>query len=198
MVLLRALTRVLEVLLMIALGLVCLGIAMYCLDGLVSLGSVRPDRLLHLPTFRDHVGHFLAQIAAAGSTAALALAGGVVAVLLGLLVLIGTLRSSKERLVILRSSGNDGTLAARPGTVRTMAQALAEQAGGATSIQRPRIKLGRRGTRGHISVVATRTRTSDANDVQTEITNQLQPLIEPFNLKPRVRVHEGERGNRVQ
>jgi hypothetical protein len=53
---------------------------LYCVDGLISLGSIRPDRLLHLRSVRHHVGRFLTQITAPGSTAGLALAAGVVAV----------------------------------------------------------------------------------------------------------------------
>ena len=187
MVLLRALARAIGTALMLALALVCLGVALYCLDALISLGSIRPDRLLHLPTVRRHVGHFLAQLAAPGSTAALALAGGVVAVLIGLVLLIGVLRSGKERLLLI-DQGSDGTLAARPRTVRMMAQALAEQASGATSIKRPKLKLSRRGTRGRMTVNAASTPTSDQGQVRAAVTEQLKPLTEPFHLRTRVRL----------
>jgi hypothetical protein len=198
MVVLRALARVIGTLLMLVLALICLGVALYCLDGLISLGSVRPDRLLRLPSVRHHVGHFLAQIAAPGPTAGLALAGGVVAVLVGLLVLIGTLRSTREGLVVLRSDGQDGTLAARRGALRAMAQALAEQAGGATHITRPKLKLSRRGTRGRLNVTASRSRSSVPGEVEAAVRSQLEPLTGPFGLRPRVQVREGERGERVQ
>jgi hypothetical protein len=198
MLLLRALARIIGMLLMLALALVCLGVALYCLDGLISLGSIRPDRLLHLPTVRHHVGHFLAQIAAPGSTAGLALAGGVVVVLLGVLVLIGTLRSTRERLVILPGSGSDGTLAARPRTVRAMAQALAEQAVGATAIKRPTLKSSRRGTRGRLNLTASRSPTSDPKAVEAAVLGQLEPITGPFGLRARVQVREGQAGERVQ
>ena len=197
MVVLRALSRVIGMLLMLALALACLGVALYCLDALISLGSIRPDRLLHLPSVRHHLGHFLTQIAAPGTTADLALAGGVVAVLIGLMLLAGVLRSSRERLVGL-ASGRDGSLAARPRTIRAMAQALAEQAPGATSIQRPQLKLSRRGTRGRLKVTAARTPTSDRREVQAAVTRQLEALSGPFHLRARVRVRDGERGERVQ
>jgi hypothetical protein len=198
MVLLRPFARLIGMLLMIALALVCLGVALYCLDGLIGLGSIRPDRLLHLPSVRHHVGHVLAQLAAAGKTADLALAGGVVAVLLGLLVLIGTLRPTRERLVVLRSEGGDGTLAARPRALRAMAQALAEQAVGATGVKRPKLNLSRRGTRGRLDVTASRSRTSDPEQVKAAVTSQLEPLTGPFSLRPRVQVRDGEAGERVQ
>ena len=197
MVLLRMFAQLIGMLLALALALVCLGVALYCLDGLISLGSIRPDRLLHLPDVRQHVGHFLAQIAAAGSTADLALAGGVVAVLVGVVLLIGTLRSSRERLVVLDST-DDGVLAAQPRTLRAMVQALAEQASGATSIKRPRLKLSRRGTRGRLMVAASRTRTSDASEVESAIDRLIEPISGPFHLRTRVQVREGEAGERVQ
>ena len=197
MVLLRLLARVVGMLLMLALALVCLGVALYCLDGLISLGSIRPDHLLHLPDVRRHVGHFLAQIAAPGTTAGLALAGGVVTVLLGLVLLVGTLRSSRERLVVL-DNGTDGVLAAQPRTLRAMVQALAEQASGATSINRPKLKLSRRGTRGRLTVAASRSRTTDASEVETAVGRLIEPISGPFHLRTRVQVREGEAGERVQ
>ena len=196
MLLLRTLSRLIGVLLMVALALVCLGVALYCLDGLVSLGSIRPDRLLHLPRFNHHVGHFLAQIAASGSTAGLALAAGVVAILIGLLLLLGVLRSSKERLVVLKS-GQDGTLAARSRTMRVMVQSLAEHASGTTAIKRPKLKLSRRGTRGRVIVTASRAVSSDASEVEATLTEKIEPLSGPFHLRPRIRLHVGERGERV-
>ncbi len=168
MLLLRLPARVVGLLLMLALALVCLGVALYCVNALISLGSVRPDRLLHLSSVRHHVGHFLTQIAAPGSTADLALAGGVVAVLIGLVLLAGILRSSKERLVVL-DRGSDGTLAVRPRTLRAMAQALADQTSGATAVKRPRLKLSRRGTRGRLTVNASRSRTGDPDELKAAV-----------------------------
>jgi hypothetical protein len=197
-IVLRGLARLIGMLLMFALALVCLGIAMYCLNGLISLGSIRPDRLLHLPTVRRHVGHFLAQIAAPGPTADLALAGGVVSVCLGLLVVGGTLRSTRQRLILLRSDRRQGTLAARPRTLRAMAQALAEQAAGVTAIKRPTLTSSRRGTRGRLSISVSRSRGSDPREVQAAVATQLELITGPFGLRPRVKVREGEAGERVQ
>jgi len=61
---LRALTRLVGTLWMLALALLGLGLALYCFDGFISLGSARRDRLLGLPSVRRHVGHFLGQLAA--------------------------------------------------------------------------------------------------------------------------------------
>lgn len=197
MVLLRALSRVAGTLLMLALALLALGIALYCLDALIPLGSARPDRVINLPGIRRHVEHFLDQLAAGGPTARLALVCGLGAMMLGILVLLGTLRSSRQRLAVL-GVVDGGTLAARPRTLRTIARTLAERADGATSVKRPRIRLSRRGTRGRLKVNATRARTSQRREVEQAIKDKLDPVSRPFSLRPQVRVRLGERGERVQ
>jgi hypothetical protein len=196
--LLRAMARLIGSLLMVVLALLGLGVAAYCFDGFISLGSLRPDRLLGLSSVRRHVGHFLSQIAAPGNTAALALICGVGAMLIGLLLLRGLLRSPKERLVVLDGNADGATLAARPRTLRTMARALAEQAPGITNVKRPRLSLSRRGTRGRLRVAASHARTSERRDVQQAVTTQLEPISTPFHLRSRVRLHVGQRGERVQ
>jgi hypothetical protein len=198
MLALRALTRLLGMLWMLVLALVGLGFAVYCFDGFISLGSARPDRLLSLPAARTHVGRFLDQIAAAGPTAALALLGGLVALLIGLLLLAGILRSRKERMAVLEYNQDSGTLAAKPRTLAAMGRALAEQAPGATNIARPRLKLSRRGQRGRMTVRVARSRSADARSVESAIKERLAPLSGPFHLTPKVRVRVGERGERVQ
>ncbi len=195
---LRAVVRVVEMLWMLALALLGLGLAMYCFDGFISLGSARPDRLLALPSVRRRIGHFLDQITASGPTAGLALLCGLGAVLLGLLLLLGTLRSRRERLVVLDRSAADGTLAARPRTLGEMSRALAALAPGATTVKRPKLKLSRRGTRGRLQVTASRTQTSDRHVVQQAVKDQLEPISGPFGLRARVRVRLGREGERVQ
>jgi hypothetical protein len=198
----KALVRLVGMLLMLALALMALGIAFYCLDGVITLGSVRPDRLLHLSSVRRHIGHFLDQVAADGSTAGLALVCGVGAMALGGLLIAGLLRSPKQRLGILSADDADdtanGTLAARPRVLRDMSRALAEQAPAATSIDRPKLRLARRANRGRLTMTVSRTRTSDPADVERNVAERLEPISGPFRLTPRVRVRLGERGERVQ
>src|ERR1700727_3903961 len=98
---LRPLVRLIGVLWMFGLALLGLAIALYCVDALVGLGSIRPDRLLHLPAVRRHVGRFLNQLAAPGGTAGLALLCGLGAMLIGILLLLGVLGRRKQRLAIL-------------------------------------------------------------------------------------------------
>jgi hypothetical protein len=198
----KALVRLVGMLLMLALALLALGIAFYCLDGLITLGSARPDRLLHLSSVRLHVGHFLDQIAAGGSTAGLALAGGVGAMALGGLLIAGLLRSPKQRLAVLSADDADdtanGTLAARPRALRDMSIALAERAPAATRIQRPKLRLARRSHRGRLTMTVSRTPTSDPADVERNVTERLEPISSPFRLTPRVHVRLGEQGERAQ
>ncbi|MGI8412359.1 MAG: hypothetical protein ACR2QA_07665 [Solirubrobacteraceae bacterium] len=197
MVLLRPLTRLIGAVWALALGLLGLGIALYCLDGLVSLGSARPDRPLGLVSVRRHVGHFLDQVAARGPIAGLALLCGVGAMLIGVVLLVSTISSRRQRLAVLERDAQ-GTLAARPRILRAMAGALAEQARGATSVKRPKISLSRRGTRGRLTVNASRAGTSNPKEVQRAVQDAVAPIGEPFKLKSRVRVRIGERGARVQ
>ena len=79
----RVIVRLIGVLFVVTLALGALAIAAYSLDGVIKLGSLRPDRLLGLVTVRDRVGSFLTQLARPGDVAALSLLCGAGAVLLG-------------------------------------------------------------------------------------------------------------------
>src|ERR1700722_9999085 len=103
--LLRALARVIGAVWMVVLALSGLAVAMYCFDAVVSLGSARPDRLLGLSGVRRHLGRFLDQLAAPGSTAGLALLCGLAAMLIGVVLLIGVVGRRKQRLVFLEHDG---------------------------------------------------------------------------------------------
>jgi hypothetical protein len=198
MLFLRALARLIGAIWMLVIGLLGLGVALYCVDAVISLGSVRPDRLLHLSRVRSHVGRFLTQIAAPGSTAGLALLCGLGAIAIGVLLLMGTLRSSRQRLAILAADSGTGAVAARPRVLAEMSRHLAEQAEGAARVKRPRLSLSRTGRRGRLVVHSTRTRTSDARAVKQALTAAVAPVSEPFALRPRVSVRVSEGRGRVQ
>src|ERR1700748_3491662 len=108
MTLLRSLARGIGVVWMLALALVGLGIALYCFDAVIALGSARPDRLLSLVSVRRHVGTVLQQLATPGPTAALALLCGLGAMLLGVLLLTAIARSNKQRLAMLEQDTSTG------------------------------------------------------------------------------------------
>jgi hypothetical protein len=195
--LLRTLSRLVGMLLMLVLALAGLALALYCLDGVFGLGSARPDRLLGLVSVRNRVGRFLDQLGVSGPTARLALLCGLAAMLLGVLLVVGTVRRRRSRVAILDTVGG-GTLAARPRPLRAIARALAERADGATAVTRPKLALSRRGRGGRLTVRASRARTSEENEVRSEIASRLEPVTEPFGLRPRIRVRIGEAGERVQ
>jgi len=194
----RVFARVVGIVSLVVLALLGLGVAMYCVDALVSLGSIRPDRLLHLPSVRQHVGRFLDQIAAPGATAGLALLCGLAAMLLGILLLIGVLGRRNQRLAILEQDHQTGVIAARRRPLGDMARALAEPAPGATSVKRPKLSLSRRGAHGTLTINATRTRTTDPRELAATVQGAVEPITEPFGLRSRVRVRLADPGNRAQ
>jgi hypothetical protein len=194
MLLLKAFSRVVEVLLMAAIALIGLGIGLFCLSRLVSLGSARPDRLLHLPTLRHNVGHWLAQLAAPGPTALLALLGGIVALILGLLLVAGQLGSRRERLLVIEQDGAGGGLYARRRTIGQMAREEAERASGVTGVKRPKVQLTRSGRRGRLKVLAARGSDPDAETVDRAVHERLDPIAEALHLRASVRVRLVEPG----
>jgi hypothetical protein len=198
MLLLRVLARLAGVALMLILAVAGLGLALFCLDGFIRLGSARPDRLLRLPVVRDDVGRFLHHVGAPGPVAGLALLCGLAAVILGMLLVAGVIAPRRERLVVLERDAREGRLAARPAPLREMVRALAASAPGATSITRPRLRRRGKLRSGHLTVTAARSRTHDARQVERAINERLQPLTEPFGVRSRVRVRTAEPGSRVQ
>jgi hypothetical protein len=188
MLLLKALARLLEVLLMLAVAALGIGVGLYCLSGLISLGSARPDRLLHLPVVRRHVGHYLQQIAAPGSTATLALLGGIAAVIIGLALLVGLLGSRRERLIVIDGDDERGGLYARPRTAGQMIRSLTESTPGVTGAKRPRVRLRRSGLRGRVNVRAQRGADPDLETVDDALHERLDPFTESLHLKSNVRV----------
>lgn len=198
MVILRVLARVIGVLWMLVLALIAIAISLYCLDGLIKLGSVRPDRLLHLSRASRHVGRVLAQLADPGATAGVALLCGLAAMSIGGLLLAGTLRSSRQRLAVLDADSGQGTVAARPRVLAEMSRYLAQQTEGVTRVRRPRLSRSRNGRRGRLKLRGTRTRTSDPEAVNSAVTAALAPVTEPFALRPRVTVRIADGRGRVQ
>jgi hypothetical protein len=198
MVIVRPLARLVGAVWMIVIALFGLAVALYCLDGLIELGSARPDRLVHTQRISRHLGRFLAQIAATGSTAWLAVLCGLGAMAIGVILLFGTVRSSRQRLAVLDADSSTGTVAARPRVLSEMTRDLAQATEGATRVKRPRLSLSRSGRRGRLKVRSARTRTSDPRAVKQALTEAVKPLSEPFSLKPRISVQLPEGRGRVQ
>jgi hypothetical protein len=199
MLLARLFARLVGLVWLLALAALGLGIAMYCLDGLVGLGSARPDRLLDLPDVRDHVGRFLAQMGAHGPVAALSLLCGVGALAAGLLLICGLVGPGERRLR-LRHDRTTGTLSARRRTLRSMLHALANEPHEAHVAKRPTLSHGphhRHGprvtVRGQYFLAA-----GGADQAKQAIERELQPLTGPFGLIVRIRMAADQPRRRVR
>jgi hypothetical protein len=185
MILLRPLAHLVGFLWAVLLALFCLGIALFCLDGLISLGSARPDRLLHLPRVRVKVGHFLAQLEAPGHAAILALLCGLVAVVAGLMLVYGLLGRGREQLAVLEGNDSEGILGARRRTLGQIGRVLAGEGSDVIAVKRVRVRL-RRGGGGRLRVRTTRARSSDEGAVKRSVEEALTPITDPFALRGRV------------
>jgi hypothetical protein len=194
--LLRALVKLLAFLLLVALALLGLAAAVFCLQGgSETLSLTKLAELLRLPELRDEVGDLLRALEADGPVALLSLLGGLIAMLAGLALLAGVLVPRRERLVTLEAAPA-GALAARRRALAAAAGMLAEQARGVTAARvrtRPRRTSG-----GTLRVRAQRTRSTDPAAARAAVEDQLRPLADPFKLRSRVRVRFGGRGPRVQ
>lgn len=190
----RALVRVVAFLMLIALAVAGIVVAVFCIGtGTTGPSLGRLAVLLHLAALRDNVGHWLGQLEASGSVAVIAGLCGVGAILLGLLLLAGIFVPRRERLVTLTRSEH-GMLSARPRALAQVATALVEQVRGVTQA-RVRVRAPRTAA-GRMAVRASRTRATDARQLQTAVREQLTPLTEPFGLTARVEV--AQRAERVQ
>jgi hypothetical protein len=190
----RLLVRILGLLTLVALAVVGIVLAVFC----IGTGTSGPSlgglaRLLSLGSVRDSVGGWLLRLAEPGSVAVIAGLCGLGAMALGLVLLAGLVVPRRDRLVEL-ARDEHGVLAARRRPLAQIATALVEQARGVTEA-RVRVRPFRRaGAR--LSVRAARTRPADPGEVQVAVGEQLATLTEPFKLKARVAVPR--RGARVQ
>jgi len=189
MILLRVLVRLVSFLLLVVLSLLGLAVAVTAIDPGGIAGLVR------LPALRDTVGAWFDELAGDGPFAKWTLVGGVAAVLLGLLLLVGALVPRRERLVTL-SSNRHGSIAARRRAVAAVAQTLAEQVGGVTEAK-VKVRPRRRGG-GKLRVRAARPRPASAREVERGVKSQLEPLTGPFRLRASIQSRVGGRGSRVR
>jgi hypothetical protein len=187
LLLLKAVARLVEMLLMAAIALLGIGVGLYCLSGLISLGSARPDRLLHLPLVRHDVGHFLVQLAAPGPVAVLALLCGIGVALIGLLLIVGLLRSRRERLLLVEHDEQQGDLYARPRAVSGMVRDVTLRIEGVTSVKRPTVRHNRDGGHGRVKVLASRGPDSDSATVDHALHEHIDPITGSLHLKGTLR-----------
>ena len=182
---LRVLARFIGLVWALLLGALALGIALYCLDGLISLGSARPDRLLNLPTAREEVGHFLDQLQTPGHVAILSLSCGAGAVIVGLLLLKGVLTRPRERLAVLENDSS-GNLSSRRRALGQILRALAGYPADVREVDRMKLRVKRRGNGGRITLRMIRERGSEQASTKQSIEHSLDPVAQPFGLKTRI------------
>ena len=187
----RALGRLLTFVLMVVLALAGLAVAIFSIGGdsrSVSIPALAD--YLELPALRDAVGDWLGRLEADGPTAWWSVLGGAMAILVGLIILIGYLLPIRERLLTLAETEN-GRLAARRRALAQAARALAERQRGVLRAKtRARTS---RWARGSLSVRADRPASAPAEEVEKRVQTAITPLAEAFGLRTRVRSRVGAR-----
>lgn len=195
-ILLRALARLVTFVLLVALAAIGLATAIFALGGSGDLSIPGLASLGGLPELEDQAGRLLGAVEADGSIAVLSALAGLGSAALGVLLLVGALAPTRERLVVLEKS-DEGTLAARRRPLTQAARALVEQTRGVTA---SKVKLRpRRGERGgKLSIRVAHSSASDPSRIADEATASVGQLEKAFELKTRVRPRLGGKGRRVQ
>ena len=181
--LLRVIARLAALILLIALALLGLATAIFAIEGdSATLSLPTLARHFQLPQLRPVVGDWLAQLGAPGPTALISLGGGLAAIAIGLLLLVGIVVPPRERL-LLYEEDERGLLTARPRTLSQIATALAEGVRGVT-VTRARVRSRRRGCGGKLQLRATHVASIPNDQAKSAITEALSPFAESFELKP--------------
>lgn len=187
--LLRAIARLVAFLVLLALAALGLIVALVTL--LPALGDA-----FELTALRETAGEYLGQLEAGGPVALVSLLAGLLAVLAGLLLLVGALAPAREPLVVA-DEGRDGRLAARRRPLGQMAEALVAGVRGVTATK-ARVRPARKGRGGRLNVSASHTRSESGADIQRETVAALAPLADGFGLRTRVRPRAADSGSRVE
>lgn len=189
--LLRAIARLVTFLLLLVLALAGLALAVFAL----SKANSGVGEFLRLPLLRDETGGFLGGLEG-GQAPGGALLGGLLAMLAGIVLLIGALRRPAEGTLVFEE-GSGGRLAARKRPLSQVAGVLASQVRGVTE-PRVRVKPKRRGTGGRIEVRALHARTADAKALERSVGEALTPLADARSVRVRVRPEPGGPGARTE
>jgi hypothetical protein len=196
-ILLRALSKLVAFVLLFVLAVAGLATAISCISGgSGTLSLPWLAKTAQLPALRDTMGTFLGGLEAPGSSALIAAACGLGAMLLGALLIAGVVVPRRERLVRLRDEEASGSVAARRRPLGQAAAALVRRAGGVADAK-VRVRPGRR-RGGTVRVRADLPRTAEAAEVKQRIEDRLAPLTGPFDLRARVQTRRGDGGSRVQ
>jgi len=195
--LLRAVARLVTLVLLVALALVGLAVAVFSIQGgdaPLSLPGLAEH--VRLPELDDTAGEYLDQLEEDGPLAKASALAGAGALLAGILLLVGALTPRRERLVVFNEA-ESGRLSARRRTLARIAEALAEQAGGVTEANarvRPRSRL----RSGRLRVTVSHSRTREDREVEERVLSALSRLVDSSGLAPRVEAKAGKRRARVE
>lgn len=194
---LRAIDRLIALLLLLALALLGLATAIFAIQGQTrALSLATLARHLHLPQFRELVDDFLSHLEAGGPVAWVSVGGGAAAIALGMLLLIGALAPRRERLVVLEQSG-EARLAAQRRPLAQIAGALVEQVRGVTD-ERTWLRPQRVGRGGRLSISAHHSRAFSSAEIEQRASAAVAELADAFSLRLRVRARPGEGRARVE
>lgn len=141
--------------------------------------------LIHLPDARHYVGSYLHNLDAHKAATGIAIAAGIGAVIIGLLLLAGTFIPRRQRIVAL-ATDQAGRIAARRRALAQAAATLAERPDEVANA-RARVRPHRRRPGATVRVRATRTHPAPRKPVEADISQQLTPLTDPYDLKTKVR-----------
>jgi Family of unknown function (DUF6286) len=194
-ILLKLFVRFLGFLLLVGLAAAGAALALFSIEGGdTGLSVPALAELVSLPELGDTTDQFRDELEASGPTAVLSAAGGLGAIAVGLLLIIGAVTPARERLFTLDDS-EEGTLAARRRPLAQFASVLAGRADGVTRA-RVRARPGRR-RGGRIRVTADRAPDTERRDVSGSVERAVEPVAGAFGLKTsistRARRDEGRR-----
>lgn len=188
--------RLIGFVLLVVLALVGAAMAIFSIEGgETGLSIPALADLVSLPELGRTSDDFRAQLEGDGPIASLSALGGLAAIVLGVVFIVGALSPRRERLLTLDDS-DSGRLAARRRPLAQYATTLAERVDG-VSDARVRAKPGRFG-RGSLKVRADRTRPARRREVCDRVKEALEPVSGAFGLRSRVSTRIGEGSSRVQ
>lgn len=190
----RVFARVLAFVLLVALALLGAAVAVSSLRGGAGSPSIPAlAEFLGLPGLRDSTSRLLGAVEADGPLALLSAVGGVAAVLLGLLLLVGVITRPSERLFEADDSP-EGRVTAKPRPLAAAAADLALRTDGVTASDAS-AKASRRG--GRLSVTAVHRR-QDPAELESRVAAATSHLRSSFGLRAQVHVETGDKGSRVE
>jgi hypothetical protein len=192
----RALARLIALVLTTALAVAGLATAVFSIQGdssTLSLPSLAS--YARLDDAHARAGVILSDLEADGPPAKVAALAGAGASVLGLVLLFGVLARRRQPLVVI-SSDDGGTIAARPRALGQAATTLAEQSRDVLQAK-ARTTARHRGRGGRLRLTTYHARSTGQEDATAASRARVQALADAFSLRVRVRGRVPRRGARA-